>query len=118
MILQVWPSFWTLGVGKEWPGAGEIDIIEGINMMGNNQIALHTDPGCFQGQPPGQSGQTLEGDCSLDRGCIVAETKPNSFGRGFAQAGGGVYAVQMDVAGIFIWFWSVSCSPPGVPGQN
>ncbi|KAF8651149.1 hypothetical protein AX16_004851 [Volvariella volvacea WC 439] len=103
---SVWPAFWSLGVGEEWPYAGEIDIIEGVNMMGNNQMALHADVGCAQGDPPGQTGQTLEGDCSQDRGCVVRETKPNSFGSGFAQAGGGVWAVQFDVSGIFIWFWS------------
>ncbi|KAF8054963.1 concanavalin A-like lectin/glucanase domain-containing protein [Lyophyllum atratum] len=103
---SVWPSFWTLGSGKEWPHAGEIDIIEGINLMGNNQMALHADAGCAQAANPAQSGKTLEGDCSLDRGCIVAETKPNSFGKGFADAGGGVFAVQMDVSGVYMWYWS------------
>nr|WP_236018665.1 glycoside hydrolase family 16 protein [Hymenobacter sp. BT559] len=24
----MWPDFWTLGVGKEWPSGGEIDIME------------------------------------------------------------------------------------------
>lgn len=105
----MWPSFWTLGVGEqEWPANGEIDIIEGINMMNHNQVALHSRPGCIQAANPPQSGQTLETNCSLDRGCIVAENKPNSFGSGFAQAGGGVFAVQMDISGVFVWFWSVS----------
>ncbi|KAH9482161.1 putative glycosidase C21B10.07 [Psilocybe cubensis] len=103
---SVWPSFWTYGMQEEWPNAGEIDIIEGINNMQHNQIALHTPTGCFQAPNPPQSGTTLETDCSTDRGCIVAETKPNSFGPGFAQAGGGVYAVQMDTSGIYVWFWS------------
>jgi len=75
--------------------------------MTKNQVALHTPRGCFQAQPPGQTGQTLEGDCSTDRGCIVAETKPNSFGPGFATAGGGVYAIQIAASGIYSWFWSV-----------
>ncbi|KAF8886936.1 concanavalin A-like lectin/glucanase domain-containing protein [Infundibulicybe gibba] len=103
---SVWPSFWTLGTGKEWPDAGEIDIIEGINQMGNNQMALHSTPGCTLAPNSIQSGRTLETNCSLDRGCIVAETKANSWGNGFAQAGGGVFALQMDVSGIFMWFWS------------
>ncbi|KAF9463730.1 concanavalin A-like lectin/glucanase domain-containing protein [Collybia nuda] len=112
---SVWPSFWTLGVGEqEWPANGEIDIIEGINMMNHNQIALHSRPGCMQAANPTQSGQTLERNCSLDRGCIVAENKPNSFGRGFAEAGGGVYAVQMDISGVFVWFWSRPDIPEGI----
>ncbi|KAG6888516.1 hypothetical protein C0995_007759 [Termitomyces sp. Mi166 len=105
---SVWPSFWTLGTGKEWPHAGEIDIIEGINLMSNNQMALHADPGCVQAPNPGQTGKTLNANCaSADgRGCIVAESKPNSFGAGFNKAGGGVFVTQLDVSGVYIWFWS------------
>ncbi|PPQ92756.1 hypothetical protein CVT25_003865 [Psilocybe cyanescens] len=102
---SVWPSFWTYGMQEEWPNAGEIDIIEAINNMDHNQIALHTPGGCFQAPDPDQTGTTLAQDCSTNRGCIVAETKPNSFGSGFAQAGGGVYAVQMATTGINAWFW-------------
>lgn len=93
---------------EEWPNAGEIDIIEGINNMKHNQVALHTPDGCFQAPDGIQLGSTLERNCSTDRGCIVAENKPNSFGQEFALAGGGVYAVQMEFNGFFIWFWSVS----------
>ncbi|EEB88046.1 hypothetical protein MPER_14352, partial [Moniliophthora perniciosa FA553] len=93
----VWPAFWT--VGPTWPDDGEIDIIEGINMMGNNQMALHSLPGCFKSNPPTQLGRTLEGDCSKPSGCTVQELQPNSFGSGFAAAGGGVWATQFDVSG-------------------
>ncbi|KAF8627936.1 hypothetical protein AX17_006091 [Amanita inopinata Kibby_2008] len=103
---SVWPSFFTFGIEKEWPHGGEIDIIEAINDLGNNQMALHADRGCTQYNPPGQTGRTLEMNCTTNRGCIVAETKQNSFGESFAQAGGGVWATQIDVSGIYIWFWS------------
>ncbi|KJA17743.1 glycoside hydrolase family 16 protein [Hypholoma sublateritium FD-334 SS-4] len=111
---SVWPAFWTYGIEEMWPNAGEIDIIEAINNMDNNQIALHSLQGCTkQDAPNEQTGSTLEADCSVAQGCIVAETKPNSFGPGFAQAGGGVYALQIDVSGIFSWFWS----RPDVPAS-
>ncbi|KAF9004222.1 concanavalin A-like lectin/glucanase domain-containing protein [Cyathus striatus] len=104
---SVWPSFWTFGTGKEWPDSGEIDIIEAINLMTHNQIALHTIPGCMLTAPPDQyTGTMLNDDCSQDRGCIVAENKPNSYGEGFNQAGGGVFATQIDETGVFVWFWS------------
>ncbi|KAF8801580.1 hypothetical protein BYT27DRAFT_7198151 [Phlegmacium glaucopus] len=103
---SVWPSFWTLGTETTWPGAGEIDIIEAINNMNNNQVALHTTPGCFQADVTTQSGTTDETDCSTPQGCLVAENKPNSFGPGFATAGGGVFATQIDVTGVYIWFFS------------
>ncbi|KDR84432.1 hypothetical protein GALMADRAFT_237298 [Galerina marginata CBS 339.88] len=104
---SVWPSFWTYGIEEEWPAAGEIDIIEAINDMNHNQVALHTNrsAGCFQSPNVTQSGTTLEKDCGTDQGCIVAENKPNSFGPGFAQAGGGVYAVQIESSGINSWFF-------------
>lgn len=40
-------------------------------------------------------------------GCTVEETKPNSFGSGFAANQGGAFGLQFDVAGVFMWFWSV-----------
>jgi hypothetical protein len=110
VYVQVWPAFWTYGIEKEWPEAGEIDIIEAINDMERNQIALHTIPGCSKADTLPQSGRTLETDCSTNRGCIVAESKPNSFGPGFSEAGGGVYALLIEPTNINVWFFSVSAS--------
>ncbi|KAG5349932.1 hypothetical protein C0989_001216, partial [Termitomyces sp. Mn162] len=101
---SVWPAFWT--TGPTWPNDGEIDIVEGINLMNNNVMALHTLPGCMHSTPLNQMGISGELDCSTPTGCIVTETKPNSYREGFAAAGGGVFATQFDVAGISIWFWS------------
>ncbi|KAF8329884.1 glycoside hydrolase family 16 protein [Amanita rubescens] len=103
---SVWPSFWTLGTGL-WPNGGEIDIIEAINLMSNNQYALHTIGGCTLNTTGAQlTGKVYGTDCSTGSGCVIAETKPNSYGAGFAQAGGGVWATQLDVTGIYMWFWS------------
>lgn len=109
---SVWPAFWTKGI--LWPDDGEIDIMEAINVMPNNQMALHTLPGCFHDSPSGQTGQSMETNCSMPAGCTVMETAPNSFQSGFAAARGGVWATQFDVAGIFIWFWSRSNVPPSI----
>jgi len=49
--------------------------------------------------PGAQHGQAGQLNCSVDAGCTVLETSPNSFGQGFAQAGGGVFATQFDVSG-------------------
>ncbi|KIK66646.1 glycoside hydrolase family 16 protein [Collybiopsis luxurians FD-317 M1] len=105
--------FWTMG--PTWPNDGEIDIIEGINLMPSNQMALHTTPGCFHNYtPPNQLGETLMTDCSSPSGCTVGELQPNSFQSGFAEMGGGVFAAQFDVAGfVDIWFWS----RPNVPSS-
>ncbi|KAG2151176.1 glycoside hydrolase family 16 protein, partial [Suillus bovinus] len=109
---SVWPAFWTFG--PNWPEDGEIDIIEGINMMTANQMSIHTTPGCTHNGSEyelGVSGTTT--DCSLPPGCTVGETSPNSYGSSFATAGGGVYATQFDASGIFIWYWS----RPDVPAS-
>ncbi|KAF8629542.1 hypothetical protein AX15_003393 [Amanita polypyramis BW_CC] len=102
---SVWPSFWLLGIGV-WPNGGEIDIIEAINQMNNNQYALHATDGCLLQQNTVQTGRTVGTNCTMGSGCVVAETKPNSYGPGFAQYKGGVWAVQLDVSGVYFWFWS------------
>ncbi|KAF7305242.1 GH16 domain-containing protein [Mycena chlorophos] len=115
---SVWPSFWLLGTGP-WPASGEVDIIEGINLSSANQFSLHTTPGCTQPTNITQTGKTLVSNCLQNvnlsaYGCTTEETKPNSFGAGFASAGGGVYALQMDVSGIYMWFWSRADIPKSV----
>ncbi|CDO73687.1 Glycoside Hydrolase Family 16 protein [Trametes cinnabarina] len=101
---SVWPAFWSKG--PNWPFDGEIDIVEGINLQKSNQMAVHTTQGCTTSNSIVQTGTVGFTDCSKGSGCTVHETKPNSFGEGFAQAGGGVWATQYDVAGVFMWYWS------------
>ncbi|CAK5271233.1 unnamed protein product [Mycena citricolor] len=127
---SVWPSIWTFG--PAWPAGGEIDIIEGINMMPTNQYALHTTEGCLHTTPTTQIGTSSLTDCAEAAGCLVTETKPNSYGPGFAAAGGGVYAAQFDYTGCAVlsslirpthvtlirdsslWFWSRANVPPSI----
>jgi len=75
-------------------------IIEGVNLDTQNQMTLHTRAGCLHptlatGAQTGTMGAT---DCS-QAGCTVLETKDNSFGQGFVQNGGGVYAAKFDISG-------------------
>ncbi|OCH92531.1 hypothetical protein OBBRIDRAFT_791129 [Obba rivulosa] len=109
---SVWPSFWTKG--PNWPIGGEIDIVEGVNQMTFNQMALHTQDGCTASPPSDQISTTTLTNCSAVAGCTVAEKQPNSFGAGFDSAGGGVWATQFDVTGIYIWFWTRSSVPSTV----
>ncbi|KAG9218537.1 hypothetical protein CCMSSC00406_0001349 [Pleurotus cornucopiae] len=106
---SVWPAFWTRGTNGKWPDVGEIDIIEGVNRRTFNQMALHTTPGCVQAANATQTGKSTITDCSTQQGvpgCVVQEQKPASYGTAFNAAGGGVFATQIDVSGIFIWFFS------------
>ncbi|KAF7325175.1 GH16 domain-containing protein [Mycena kentingensis (nom. inval.)] len=116
---SVWPSIWLNGVleeGQVWPQAGEMDLVEAINLMERNQMALHSYEGCVQPQNVAQLGTTLKHDCNdtTASGCTVAETKANSYGPGFNNAGGGAFALQFDVAGVFMWFWSRADIPQSI----
>ena len=71
------------------------DIEENVNLATYNQYSLHTSEGCSH--PPsatgGETGWIGQTDCwnatNFDMGCIVVENKPNNYGQGFAQNGGG-----------------------------
>lgn len=43
----VWPALWLLGSSAPWPDAGEVDIIEGVNLGARNIVSLHTSAGCI-----------------------------------------------------------------------
>ncbi|TFK99270.1 concanavalin A-like lectin/glucanase domain-containing protein [Pterulicium gracile] len=120
---SVWPAFWTKGA-TDWPRTGEIDIIEYVNLMSFNQVALHTLPGCVQSPEVTQdttgtlqTGKTAEADCSIEKGtggCIVQETKEGSNGAAFGEGGGGVWATQFVKEGVFIWFWPRAQVPASI----
>ncbi|KAF7986305.1 hypothetical protein HWV62_35260 [Athelia sp. TMB] len=74
--------------------------------MTQNEMVIHTRPGCTKTTPQTQTSKSIEStDCSTASGCVVQESAANSYGANFAQAGGGVWAMQFDVSGINIWFW-------------
>jgi hypothetical protein len=105
-VCGIWPSFWL--VGPSWPGDGEIDILEGVNQMNQNQITIHTKPGCVpQVGSEGQTGAiTANADCGAGGGgvgCGVFNTRPTSWGNGFNAAGGGVYAMLWTSSSIKVW---------------
>ncbi|KAI0336816.1 hypothetical protein GY45DRAFT_1238036 [Cubamyces sp. BRFM 1775] len=112
----VWPAFWTKG--PVWPDNGEIDILEAVNLMTYNQMAIHTTDGCQTSNQIQQSGQLGSADCASNSGCTVRELKPNSYGDDFNNAGGGVWATKFDVDGVAIWFWSRPDVPPELTGDD
>jgi hypothetical protein len=112
----VWPAYWTQG--SNWPDDGEIDIVENVNLATANRYALHTLNGCRHQDPSPnfpESGRLSNPDCfnqtNGNEGCLVQETQDNSFGAGFRQAGGGVYALLWDNDGMKIWFFTRSRVP-------
>ncbi|KAF7948025.1 hypothetical protein EAE96_009093 [Botrytis aclada] len=115
-ICGVWPAFWL--VGPNWPYGGEIDVIEGVNLAGTNSMTLHTGPGCVINTAGSQPGITLsDPNCNSNsgyNGCGVLTNKANSYGNGFNSAGGGVYAMQWESSGIYVWFWPRGSVPADV----
>ncbi|KAI6715743.1 hypothetical protein JHW43_001690 [Diplocarpon mali] len=106
-ICGVWPAFWLYG--PNWPSNGEIDIIEGVNIQSTNIITLHTSGGCSINTAGSQYGTVLgSSDCHYNNGnggCSVTTTTANAYGGSFNDNGGGVYAMQWDSSGIYVWFF-------------
>jgi len=126
---SVWPSLFTQG--QQWPQQGEIDIIENVNLATDNRFSLHVgSDNCVQpsSAASNQTGQisTLTGDisnCTVEPatggntiGCVVTETKTNSFGSGFASQGGGVFAMLWDTPGIAMWYFPRASVPSDIGG--
>ncbi|KAJ3111779.1 hypothetical protein HK100_002560 [Physocladia obscura] len=116
-----WPALWLLGSGQTWPYAGEIDIIEGVNVNTANQQTLHTQPGCaYTASEMSQTGTLTFGDCNSangangNEGCGVANTQANSYGAGFNSNGGGVYATEWTNSAINIWFFPRNAIPSDI----
>ncbi|KAF8145289.1 hypothetical protein K438DRAFT_1945134 [Mycena galopus ATCC 62051] len=101
---------------------GGIDIIENVNLETDNRFSLHVgDPNCVQpsSAASNQTGtiSTLDGDisnCTVTPatgtntvGCVTTETKPNSYGSGFANQGAG---------GIAFWYFPRASIPSNIGG--
>ncbi|MCJ1283511.1 hypothetical protein MMC26_002841 [Xylographa opegraphella] len=113
----IWPAFWV--VGPNWPSGGEIDIIEGVNIGVQDQVTLHTSPGCTvnvgtQGQTGTSTGDPSCGDGGGYNGCAVVDYVGTSYGTAFNSVGGGVYATLWNASVIEIWYWARNQVPADV----
>lgn len=112
-VCGTWPAFWS--VGKQWPGDGEIDIIEGVNKQDHNEIVMHTSGTCSL-TDKGMSGAVNATGCGEDLGTVgcVVEDGEGSYGTSFNQQGGGVYAMQWTDQFLKIWFFPRHSIPPSI----
>ncbi|KAI0020166.1 glycoside hydrolase family 16 protein [Xylariomycetidae sp. FL0641] len=109
-----WPAFWTFG--DNWPYQGEIDIIEGVNLATNTTYTLHTSPQCQFSQ-----SSPLVGDCNKNGGndgCGAPSGDIQTFGTGFNQIGGGVYALEWTSQHIKIYFFPRTNIPADITAGN
>ncbi|KAI0358949.1 hypothetical protein OH77DRAFT_1587250 [Trametes cingulata] len=116
-----WPAFWSNG--PNWPAGGEIDIVEGVNDYANNQATIHTSHGCTIPSSSSSalkiSGNVVGGtNCAAaetgNAGCGMTATQSNTYGVGFNNNGGGVYAMQWVDSGISVWFFPRNSIPSDI----
>jgi len=116
---SVWPAFWS--VAPNWPTGGEIDTFEGVNMELNNEMTLHTEPGCTLANATMTSTIINSTDCNFqdngNSGCGVEDPNQSSFGAAFAAAGGGIYVTEFAETGISVWFFNRSSIPSSLQGN-
>jgi len=103
------PAIWETNESN-WPAGGEVDILEGVNDQGTDQVTLHTSPGCTMPASRAQTGTSLLLDCNTqvnsNSGCGVSVGQAASYGPTFNADGGGWYAIERTNTFIFVWFWS------------
>ncbi|KAJ2916095.1 hypothetical protein MD484_g4332, partial [Candolleomyces efflorescens] len=103
-----WPAIWETDE-VNWPNAGEIDILEGVNDQVPNASTLHTGPGCTMPAERVQTGTNGQLDCDAavngNTGCGVTYPTADSYGPPLNRIGGGWFAVERNDQFIKVWFW-------------
>ncbi|KAF7346887.1 Glycoside hydrolase family 16 protein [Mycena venus] len=101
-----WPAIWETNEAN-WPNGGEVDIVEGVNDQGNDQVTLHTVAGCTMPASRTQTGTSGQLNCDTSvNGCSVNVGQAPSYGPTFNADGGGWYAMERTNVFINVWFWS------------
>ena len=121
-ICGTWPAFWL--VGPNWPDNGEVDIIEGVNNQQTNRFTLHTGPGCSISGGNGASsfsGTIATSNCDINAagqdtnaGCSITTTNRNTYGTGFNQNNGGIFATEWTDNEIAIYFFDRQSIPSDI----
>ncbi|GAA5942461.1 hypothetical protein JCM10213_004783 [Rhodosporidiobolus nylandii] len=116
----VWPALWT--VGDNWPLGGEIDIVEGVHDSKQNQMTLHTAPGCMLASPLQAVGSVLTTNCDAyvasNTGCGIQDPSTSSFGSAFNAQGGGIYVMNWDEEGIAVYFFPRGSIPSDLTSES
>ncbi|KAJ5960818.1 Concanavalin A-like lectin/glucanases superfamily [Penicillium vulpinum] len=112
-VCGTWPAFWS--VGKNWPGDGEIDIIEGVNMHKHNEIVMHTSGTCSMTDTD-MTGSVNATGCGEELGPVgcVIEGHEGSYGTPFNEQKGGVYSLQWTDDFLKIWYFPRQSIPASI----
>ncbi|TFK29680.1 glycoside hydrolase family 16 protein [Coprinopsis marcescibilis] len=111
---SLWPAYWS--VGPNWPNGGEIDVLEGANLQKTNQYTLHTGPMCTASLGNVKvDARLIHTQCASywwdNRGCGFSDSDERSYGKGFNDVGGGVFAHLWNRDGIKMWHFARSEIP-------
>ncbi|KAF8761258.1 glycoside hydrolase family 16 protein [Rhizoctonia solani] len=98
-----WPAYWTTNT-VNWPQAGEIDIIEGVNDQGPT-LRPSTHPRLHSALHPTTTNTNCDWTVNGNAGCGVQAPVANSYGPAFNSVGGGWYAMERTSTYIKVWFW-------------
>lgn len=122
-VCSTWPAFWM--VGPDWPANGEVDIVEGVNEQTSNRMTLHTGSGVVISEAETFTGQVVTPNCDVNApgqernaGCTILDGDNTTYGDGFNENGGGVYATELASAGIKIWFFPRDAIPEDIASGN
>ncbi|CAD0113170.1 unnamed protein product, partial [Aureobasidium uvarum] len=117
-----WPAFWLLG--PDWPGNGEIDIIEGVHTSDSNTVSMHSSPNCTVAGSE-QTGLFTNANCDSNAngnsGCGSMSNNtatPNNYGQGLSDNDGGVYITEWTSAYVRVWFFSRNGIPASITGGS
>eukprot|EP01084_Bolivina_argentea_P171336 296843_1 len=123
---SIWPTWW-MSDGSAGPNILEVDIIEGINLFSDDSTSMHTTTQCNFSSSAAQNnvnitGQWLRYDCVTTdfngAGCTIQPNTTSSYGKGFNNIGGGVYAVVNNENSVRAWFWTRNNVPNDIKNKT
>jgi len=125
----IWPAWWS--AGPNWPAAGEMDIIEGVNKQTTNQYTLHSGSAggsCTLDKSASSTtskaftsnvlGTQCESSDGSNAGCAFSDPDTSSFGAGFNSKQGGVFAHLWDSTGVKMWHFTRTNIPSDITSKN
>ncbi|KAF8159493.1 glycoside hydrolase family 16 protein [Crassisporium funariophilum] len=120
---SVWPAYWS--VGPNWPGGGEIDILEGVHEQPTNQYTLHTGPDCSLANSFDEktaAARLIHPECASsgtdNRGCGFLDDDTRTYGTEFNLLAGGVFVHLWDSRGIKVWRFLRDSIPADISSQK
>jgi len=109
-----WPAWWLCG--PNWPAGGEIDIIEGVNVLTADQVTLHTNAGCTMANNASAfTGRMVAANCLGNSGCGIV-TSAGTYGQPLNAKMGGVFALEWTNNFIRSYFFDRTSIPADITG--